>query len=64
MAGQIIREDTVAGLLELSGDCGFAEATINELGEFTLPAIPPGKYLLRVTMGDVEVEIPEIELST
>jgi hypothetical protein len=35
---------------------------LNELCEFTFPAIPTGNYSLRVRMPDVEIEIPELEL--
>lgn len=62
VAGQIIREGCVGGLVEISGATGSAEANLNELCEFTLPAIPIGNYSLRVRMADVEIEIPELEL--
>jgi len=62
VAGQVIREGCVGGLVEISGATGSVEAILNELCEFTLPAIPVGNYSLRVTMSDVEIEIPELEL--
>ena len=62
VAGQVIREGCVGGLVEISGATGSAEASLNELCEFTLPAIPVGHYSLTVRMLDVEIEIPELEL--
>jgi len=62
VAGQIIREGYVGGLVEISGPTGSAEASLNELCEFTLPALPIGYYSLKVRMSDVEIEIPELEL--
>ena len=62
VAGQVIREGYVGGLVEISGPTGSAEASLNELCEFTLPALPTGYYSLKVRMSDVEIEIPELEL--
>jgi hypothetical protein len=65
VAGQVIRDDDGergGGRVEISGPTGSAEASLNELCEFTLPAIPVGSYSLRVKMVDVEIEIPELEL--
>ena len=62
VAGQVIREGCAGGLVEISGATGSAEASLNDLCEFKLPAIPVGNYSLRVRMSDVEIEIPELEL--
>ena len=62
VAGQVLREGCNGGLVEISGASGSAEASLNELCEFTLPAIPPGTYSLTVRMQDVEIEIPKLEL--
>lgn len=62
LAGQVIRDGCVGGLVEISGPSGSAEASLNELCEFALPAIPVGHYSLRVKMLDFEIEIPELEL--
>jgi hypothetical protein len=62
VAGQVIRADCVSGQVEISGDAGSATASLNEVCEFTLPAIPLGYYSLRVKMPDVQIEIPELEL--
>ena len=62
VAGQVIREGNAGGLVEISGPTGSAEASLNELCEFTLPALPTGNYSLKVRMSDVEIEIPELEL--
>ena len=63
VAGQIMRDGcTGGGVVEISGASGSAEASLNELCEFTLPAVPIGNYSLTVRMLDVEIEIPELEL--
>jgi hypothetical protein len=62
VAGQIIRDSCAGGVVELSGATGSAEASLNELCEFTLPAVPVGNYSLIVRMLDLEIEIPELEL--
>jgi hypothetical protein len=62
VAGQVIRDGCVSGSVEISGDAGSAAANLNEVCEFTLPAIPLGNYSLRVKLPDVQIEIPELEL--
>ena len=62
VAGQIMRDGCTGGVVEISGATGSAEASLNELCEFTLPAVPIGHYSLKVRMLDVEIEIPELEL--
>ena len=62
VAGQVIRDDCAGGSVKISGDAGSAAARLNEVCEFTLPAIPLGNYSLRVKMPDVQIEIPELEL--
>ena len=62
VAGQVIRDGCAGGLVEIAGATGTAEASLNELCEFKLPAIPVGNYSLKVRMSDVEIEIPELEL--
>lgn len=63
VAGQIMRDGCTGGVVEISGATGSAEARLNELCEFTLPAVPVGNYSLTVRMLDVEIEIPELELN-
>src|ERR1043165_451534 len=62
IAGQVIRDGCVSGRVEVSGEAGSASANLNEVCEFTLPAIPLGNYSLKVNMPDVQIEIPELEL--
>jgi hypothetical protein len=62
LAGQIIRDNCGGAQIELSGVTGTVTTELNELCEFTFPAIPTGNYSLRVRMPDVEIEIPELEL--
>jgi hypothetical protein len=62
LAGQIIRDNCAGAQIELSGVTGTVTTELNELCEFSFPAIPLGMYSLRVRMPDVEIEIPELEL--
>lgn len=62
IAGQVIRDGCHSGQVEISGEAGSAAASLNEVCEFTLPAIPLGNYSLRVKMPDVQIEIPELAL--
>jgi hypothetical protein len=63
VAGQVLRESCIEGLVQIYGATGSAETSLNELCEFTLPAVPVGNYLLKVRMGDVEIEVPELKLT-
>jgi hypothetical protein len=62
VTGQWLGEDCVAGHAELEGEKGRAEASLNDLCEFTLPPMPSGSYTLRLRFRDTEVEIPQLEL--
>ena len=62
LAGQIIRDNCSGAQIELSGVSGTVTTELNELCEFSFPALPLGMYSLRVRMPDVEIEIPELEL--
>lgn len=63
LAGQVIGDHCAGGVVQISGPGGSAEASLDDLCEFTLPAIPVGNYLLRIRMQDLEIEIPELELT-
>lgn len=63
LAGQVIKDGCTEGVVEISGREGSAKASLNELCEFTLPAVPLGKYSLRLRIQDLEIEIPELELT-
>ena len=63
VAGQVLGEDCVGGRIELEGRTGrLTVADLNDLCEFTLPPIPTGSYTVRLRLGNVEVEIPQLEL--
>lgn len=62
LTGQVIRQDCPGGRIRVAGTAGSAEAALNELCEFTLPALPLGTYSLIVRLHDIEIEIPELEL--
>jgi hypothetical protein len=63
VAGQVLGEDCVGGRIELEGRSGELTAVhLNDLCEFTLPPVPAGSYTVRLRLGNVEVEIPQLEL--
>jgi hypothetical protein len=62
VAGQVIRQGCLGGHVRVAGPAGSAETSLNELCEFTLPGVPVGIYSLLVSLHDVEIEIPELEL--
>ena len=62
VTGQVIREGCSGGFVEISGANGSTQTDLNALCEFTLPAIPVGKYSLRVMLPDIEIEIPDLQL--
>ena len=61
VVGQVIRDPCAGGIVEISGPTGTAQSSLNELCEFALPPLPLGTYSLRLTMPDVEIEIPELD---
>ena len=63
LAGQVIREHCAGGVVQISGTAGSAEASLNDLCEFTLAAIPLGNYSLRIRMPDLDIEILDLELT-
>ena len=63
VAGQVLGEDCVGGRIELEGRSGeLTAADLNDLCEFILPPVPAGSYTVRLRLGNVEVEIPQLEL--
>jgi anti-sigma factor RsiW len=61
VSGQVLGE-CAGGRVELKGTDAEVSGELNELCEFTLPGVAPGSYTLRLSMKDVEVEIPELQL--
>jgi anti-sigma factor RsiW len=61
VSGQVLGECT-GGKIRLEGTAAEASVELNELCEFTLPAVPPGSYTLRLRLNEVEVEVPEFRL--
>ncbi len=61
VSGQVLGQ-CAGGRIRLEGTSGEAEAELNELCEFTLPALQSGSYTLRLRLDEVEVEVPELRL--
>lgn len=62
VAGQVLRVDCVGGEVVLEGSAGSTSIALNDLCEFSLPAVPPGIYSLRISLADLEVQIPKLQL--
>ena len=63
VSGQMLGPCT-GGRVRLECVHGGATATteMNELCEFALPPVPTGRYTLRLSLADAEIEVPELEL--
>jgi anti-sigma factor RsiW len=61
VSGQVLNADA-GGLAELHGPAGEVHATLNELGEFLLTPVPPGRYTLILRLTTAEIEIPGLEI--
>jgi hypothetical protein len=64
VAGQLLGQDCGAGEVRLEGETRSAAAPLNELCEFTLPPVPSGSYKLFLRLGNIEVEVPQLELKS
>lgn len=62
VAGQLLGQGCEAGEVRLEGETSSAAARMNELCEFTLPPVPSGSYKLFLRLGNIEVEVPQLEL--
>lgn len=64
VSGQVLGDDLTCagGEAELQGEPGAGRAALNDLCEFTLPAVPSGSYTLFLRLSDVEVEVPGLDL--
>jgi anti-sigma factor RsiW len=63
VSGQVLGP-CAGGEVELgeAGQAATSSAALNDLCEFTLPPVPEGSYALRLRLGNMEVEIPELDL--
>lgn len=61
ISGQVLG-DCAGGRVAAEGEARSAGARLNDLCEFTLPALPGGSYRLVLSLPGVEVEVPGIEL--
>ncbi|MGB9179358.1 MAG: hypothetical protein WCB68_08940 [Pyrinomonadaceae bacterium] len=61
VSGQVLGE-CAGGEVELTGESGEANASLNEQCEFSLAPLPTGSYTLRLRLTDAEIEVPEFQL--
>lgn len=63
LSGQILGPDSVGAVtVEPAAGGARAEAPLNELGEFVLPPVAPGQYLLRLELADMVVDLPPLDV--
>ena len=62
IAGQVLGEHCAGGEIILLGEDVSQSTRLNEQCEFALPAVPRGTYELLVKLGDVEVEVPRLQM--
>lgn len=63
LSGQVLGGKCGGGEVELQSEAGLTSAPLNDLCEFVLAPVPPGHYRLLLRLEDLELEIPELELS-
>lgn len=61
--GQVLGPDE-GGQVTLHGAAGVVEGAVSEVGEFRLPPVPSGSYVLRLRLTGGDVEFPTLELGT
>jgi anti-sigma factor RsiW len=61
LTGQLLGPES-PGSVTLSGPADRVTASLNELGEFTLPLVAGGRYSLIITQGDLEIVVPNLEI--
>ncbi|HWE62869.1 MAG TPA: hypothetical protein VHB98_14240 [Chloroflexota bacterium] len=59
VTGQLLGPED-AGEVTLYGSTATWSVTLNEIGEFTLPPVPAGSYVLSVRAADLEIEVPDM----
>jgi hypothetical protein len=59
VTGQLLGP-TDSGEVLLQGPTATWHGTLNELGEFTLPPVPGGSYVLSVRVSDLEIDVPDV----
>jgi hypothetical protein len=62
IAGQLLGRECDGGEVILRGEDQSVSAVLNDQCEFALPSIPAGNYALIVTLADIEIEVPQIEI--
>lgn len=61
LSGQLLGPEA-PGTVTLSGPGAQVAAQLSELGEFTFRPVPAGHYTLTVTLADLEIVVPNLEL--
>jgi hypothetical protein len=64
VAGQVLAEDCSGGEIQLEGETQTISTVLNEMCEFTLPAVAPGNYRFLLRLANVEIEVPRLDLGT
>jgi hypothetical protein len=62
VAGQVLGGDCSGGEIQLEGETETALTALNDMCEFTLPAVAPGNYRFLLRLANIEVEVPRLEI--
>lgn len=62
IAGQVLGTACDNGEVVVEGDSVTVSSRLTDSCEFSLPAVPSGEYRLRLSLSDIEVEVPRLEL--
>jgi len=63
ISGQVLGQ-CAGGKAELRGATDMVETILNDLCEFTLPPVVTGEYSLKLRLGEVEAEVPQLKLES
>jgi hypothetical protein len=61
VSGQLLGPEG-SGQVELQSPTGSVHTVLNDLCEFTLPAVPPGSYRLTLRLANLEIEVAWLEV--
>jgi hypothetical protein len=63
VSGQLLGPETT-GRIELHGDSSTTGIDLNDLGEFSLPPVRPGRYRLLLCLPDFDAELSPLDLGS
>jgi hypothetical protein len=62
LAGQVLGPCN-GGRVTVTGPLGDTDAELSEICEFEMSPLPGGTYQMTVRLAEVEIDVPDVELS-